>query len=101
MARGVGQEDGTYKSNSTTQDSELSFFINQGCLGEEDRREPEDPGGLLHDGLHQPCLPHHGQVRAGRQGSEGSALCPVVVTRMWVGVGRYRFRRKHVSESEK
>ena len=71
-----------------------------GCRREEDRREPEDPGGLLHDGLHQQGLPHHGQVRAGRQSAEGGALRNVVVTRAaaeWVGVGRSIFRRNRDS----
>ena len=58
----------------------MPIFL-QGRRREEDRREPEDPGGLLHDGLHQPRLPHHGQVRAGSQGAEGSALRDLVVTR--------------------
>ena len=73
----------------------LFVLFPPGCRREEDRREPEDPGGLLHDGLHQPRLPHHGQVRAGSQGAEGRSLRHVVVFTQgktsnteWVGVGR-------------
>ena len=81
------------KHTGLTGDKGIYFvihFVLLGCRREEDRREPKDPGGLLHDGLHQQGLPHHGQVRAGRQGAEGRALRHVVVvTRAaaaaWVG----------------
>ena len=73
----------------------MYFFYTPDFRWKKDRREPEDPGGLLHDGLHQPRLPHHGQVRAGRQGAEGRPLRHVVVviqgktsSTEWVGVGR-------------
>ena len=61
--------------------------ITQGRRRQENRREPQDPGGLLHDGLDQQGLAHNGQVRAGGEGAEGSALRTVVTPEQWIGRG--------------
>ena len=60
--------------------TQTSFSLFQFPVGQQRPlgREPQGPGGLLHDGRHQQGLAHHGQVRDGCQAAEAGQVPPVV-----------------------